>query len=62
MNHKACSDSDPIMNVKLTLHLFARMNIFAKTDLKTAFHRIQIHDNFREITTITTPIGLAEMA
>lgn len=56
MNHKACSDSDPIMNVKLTLHLLARMNIFAKIDLKTAYHQIQICDNFRKITTITTPL------
>lgn len=34
------------------------MSIFTKIDLKTAYHQIPIDDNFKEVTTINTPIGL----
>ena len=34
------------------------MSIFTKIDLKTAYHQIPIDNNFKEVTTINTPIGL----
>lgn len=34
------------------------MSIFTKIDLKTGYHQIPIDDNFKEVTTINTPIGL----
>ena len=34
------------------------MSIFTKIDLKTAYLQIPIDDNFKEVTTINTPIGL----
>ena len=34
------------------------MSDFTKIDLKTACHQIPIDNNFKEVTTISTPIGL----
>ena len=34
------------------------MSVFTKIDLKTVYHQIPIDDNFKELTTINTPIGL----
>ena len=56
VNHKVCSDSYPILNVKAGIHAMTSMSVFTKIDLKTAYH--QIDDNFKEVTTINTPIGL----
>ena len=36
------------------------MNVFTKIDLKTAYHQMLIDDNFKEVTTMNTPIGLLE--
>lgn len=58
VNHKVCSDSYPIPNVEVALHVLAGMSVFTKIDLKTAYHQIPIDDNFKEVTTINTPIGL----
>ena len=34
------------------------MGVCTKIDLKTAYHQILIDDNFKEVTTINTPVGL----
>ena len=49
-------DSYPLSNVEV--HAQAGMSVFPKMNLKTAFHKIPIDDNFKEVTTINTPIGL----
>ena len=58
INHKVCTDSYPILNVKVAFHTQAGMSVFTKIDLKTAYHKIPIDNNFKEVTTINTPIGL----
>ena len=58
VNHKVCSDSYLIPNVEVAIHVLAGMSVFTKIDLKTAYHQIPIDDNFKEVTTITKPIGL----
>ena len=58
VNHKVCSDSYPISNVEVAFHAHAGMSVFTKIDLKTAYHQIPIDNNFKEVTTINTPIGL----
>ena len=58
VNHKVCSDSYPIPNVEVTVHALAGMSVFRKLDLKTAYHQIPVDDNFKEVTTINTPLGL----
>ena len=58
INHKVFLDSYPMPNVKVALHTLAGMSIFTKTDLKTAYHQIPIDNNFKEVMTITMPIGL----
>ena len=47
INHKVCSDSYPISNVEVAFHALAGM----------ACHPTPIHNNFKEVTTINTPIG-----
>ena len=59
-NHKVCSDSYPIPNVEVAIHTLAGMSVFTKIDLKTAYHQIPIDDNFNEVTTINTLIGLLD--
>ena len=34
------------------------MRVFMKIDLKTAYNQIPIDNNFKEVTTINSPIGL----
>ena len=58
VNYKVCSDLYPIPTVEVAIHALAGMNVFTKIDLKTANHQISIDDNFKEVTTITAPIGL----
>lgn len=58
VNHKVCADSYPIPNVEVALHKLAGMKVFSKIDLKSAYHQIPIDENFKEVTTINTPIGL----
>ena len=58
VNHKVCADSYPIPNVEVALHKLAGMKVFSKIDLKSAYHQIPINENFKEVTTINTPIGL----
>ena len=58
VNHKFCLDSYPILNVEVAVHALACMSVFIKIDLKTAHHQIPIDKNFKEVTTINTPIGL----
>ena len=58
VNHKVCSDSYPIPNVKVAIHALTGMSVVAKIVLKTAYHQIPIDDNFKEVTMINTPIGL----
>ena len=58
VNHKVCSDSYPILNVKVAIHALAGMSVFTKIDSKTAYHQISIDNNFKEVTTINIPIGL----
>ena len=58
VNHKVCSDSYPIPNAEVAIHALADMSVFTKIDLKMAYHKIPIDDNFKEVTTIKTPIGL----
>ena len=58
VNHKICADSYPIPNVETILHALAGSKYFTKIDLKSAYNQIQIDENFQEITTINTPIGL----
>ena len=45
VDHKVCSDSYPIPNVEVALHALARMSVFTKRDLKTAYHQIPINNN-----------------
>ena len=47
----------PNQNTKFPFH-YKFMSVFTKIDLKTAYHQIQKDDNFKEVTTINTPIGL----
>ena len=56
--HKVCPDLYPIPNVEVAWHALAGMNVFTKIDLKMAYHQIPIDTNFKEVTTINTPIGL----
>ena len=58
VNHKVCSDSYPIPNVEVALHILAGISVFIKIDLKTAYHQIPIDNNFKEVTTINTTIEL----
>ena len=58
INHKVCSDSYPIPNVGVSFHALAGMSVFTRIDFKTAYHQILIDNNFKEVTTINTPIGL----
>ena len=37
------------------------MSVFTKIDMKTAYHQIAIDNNFKEVTTINTPIGLTKI-
>ena len=48
----------PIPNVEVAIHALACMSVFTKIDLKTAYYQIPIDNNFKEVTTINTPIGL----
>ena len=58
INHKVCSESYPIPNVEIAIHALAGMSIFTKIDLKMTYHQMPIDNNFKEVTTINTPIGL----
>ena len=58
VNHKVCSDSYPIPNVKVAIYALPGMSVFTKIYLKMASHQIPIDNNFKEVTTINTPIGL----
>ena len=58
VNHKVCADSYPIPNVEVARHKLAELKVFSKIDLKSAYHQIPIDENFKEVTTINTPIGL----
>ena len=58
MNHKVCSDSYPIPNVEVAIYALAGMSVLIKIDLKTANHLIPMDNNFKEVTTINTWIGL----
>ena len=58
VNHKVCSDSYDIPNVEVAIHALAVMSVFTKIDLKLAYCQIPINDNFKEVTSITVPIGL----
>ena len=58
VNHKVCSDSYPIPNVEDAIYALAGMSVFTKIDLKIGYHQIPIDNNFKEVTTINTPIGL----
>ena len=58
VNHQICSDSFPLPNIETASHELAGMKYFAKIDLKAAYNQIEIDDNFKEVTTINTPIGL----
>ena len=44
--------------MEVALHALVGMSVFTKIDLKTAYHQIPIDNNFKEVTTINTPIGL----
>ena len=57
-NHRVCSDSYSMPNVKVALHALVGMNVFTKIDLKAAYHQIPIENSFKEVTTIDTPIRL----
>ena len=58
VNHKVCLDSYLIANVEVAIHALTCMSVFTKIDLKTVYHQIPINDNFKEVTTINTPMGL----
>ena len=58
INHKVFSDSYPMPNVEVAIHVLAGMSLFTKIDLKTAYHQIPIDNNSKEVTTIDTSIGL----
>ena len=57
VNYKVCTDSYPIPTVEVANHALAGMNVFTKIDLKTAYLKIPIDNNFKEVTAINTPIG-----
>lgn len=48
----------PIPNVEWALNYLAGMKTFSKINLKSVYHQIPIDDNFKDVTTINTPIGL----
>ena len=58
VNHKVCLDSYPIPKDEVAIHALAGMRVFIKIDLKTAYHQIPLDNNFKEVMTIDTPIGL----
>ena len=58
VNHKVCSDSYPVLNIEVAIQTLVGISVFTKIDLKTVYHQIPIDDNFKEVTTINTPIGL----
>ena len=58
VNHKVCSDSYPIPNVEVEIQTLAGMSVSTKIDLKTTYHQIPIDNNFKEVTTINTPLGI----
>ena len=58
VNHKVCLDSYPLSNVEVVLHALAGISVFTKIDLKTAYYQMPIDNNFKEVTTINTPVGL----
>ena len=51
VNHK-------VFFVEVPIHALVGVNFFTKIDLKTAYYQIPIDDNFKEVTTINSPIGL----
>ena len=58
VNHQICSDSFPLPSIETASHEPANMKHFAKIDLKSAYHQIEIDDKFKEITTQNRPMGL----
>ena len=58
VNQKICSDSYRITNGEVAIHALACMSFFIKIDLKTAYRQLPIDDNFKEVTTMITPINL----
>lgn len=58
LNHKICADSYSIHYIEWALNFLIGMKTFSKTDLKSAYHQIAIDEDFKEVATIKTPIGL----
>ena len=40
INQKVCTDSYPMPNVEVAIHVLAGMSVFTKIDLKTVYHQI----------------------
>ena len=58
VNQKICSESYPMPRIESALTSLANMKFFAKIDLASAYHQIELDEVSREITTINTPLGL----
>ena len=48
VNYQICSDSFPLPSIKIASHELAKMKIFAKIDLKSAYNQIEIDKNLKK--------------
>lgn len=58
VNHKICNDYYPIPEIESVFSKVSGCEVFAKLDLSNAYYQITLEEKSRNITTITTPIGL----